>query len=139
MSFLLAGGLVLAMTLGVGADVGCAVDAERMELRCGEGLVVWREVSEWYDNYAYYPETPGALASAIKETFEEGNCGIVPQNRLEMAMWRSAVTELNLALAEGDANLTVVVDKLDPTDYRGGVPGLLKKGKDIKVSWKSWG
>nr|ADQ00968.1 polyprotein [Tick-borne encephalitis virus] len=139
MSFLLAGGLVLAMTLGVGADVGCAVDTERMELRCAEGLVVWREVSEWYDNYAYYPETPGALASAIKETFEEGSCGVVPQNRLEMAMWRSSVTELNLALAEGEANLTVVVDKFDPTDYRGGVPGLLKKGKDIKVSWKSWG
>nr|AWI66602.1 polyprotein [Langat virus] len=139
MGFLLSGGLVLAMTLGVGADVGCAVDTERMELRCGEGLVVWREVSEWYDNYVFHPETPAVLASAVQRAYEEEICGIVPQNRLEMAMWRSSLVELNLALAEGEANLTVVVDRADPSDYRGGVPGLLNKGKDIKVSWRSWG
>nr|AXB87773.1 polyprotein [Kyasanur Forest disease virus] len=137
--FLITGGLVLTMTLGVGADMGCAIDANRMELRCGEGLVVWREVTDWYDGYAFHPESPSVLAASLKEAYEEGICGIVPQNRLEMAMWRRVEAVLNLALAESDANLTVVVDKRDPSDYRGGKVGTLRRsGKEMKTSWKGW-
>nr|USV40722.1 polyprotein [Powassan virus] len=140
MTFLAVGVLTLMMTMGVGADYGCAVDPERMEIRCGEGLVVWKEVSEWYDGYAYHPESPDTLAQALREAFERGICGVVPQNRLEMAMWRSTAPELNLVLSEGEANLTIVVDKTDPADYRGGTPMALKKtGRESKVSWKSWG
>nr|YP_009345034.1 polyprotein [Gadgets Gully virus]ABB90669.1 polyprotein [Gadgets Gully virus] len=134
------GVLILVMTTGVGADVGCAIDAHRKEMKCGEGLVVWREVKDWYDDYTFHPESPADLASAVWTAFQEGVCGIVPQNRLEMAMWRGIAGELNLALAEAEVNLTVVVDKMDPSDYRGGRPGVLKKtGKGLHVTWKNWG
>nr|ABB90671.1 polyprotein [Karshi virus] len=140
LSFLATGGLILMMTLGVGADQGCSIDSERMELRCGAGLAVWKETAEWYDGYAFHPESPGELAAALVEAAKNNVCGIVPQNRLELAMWRSRRDEINLHLAEAEANLTVIVDKMNPSDYRGGIPGVLKKsGKAGQVSWSSWG
>nr|YP_009513190.1 polyprotein [Royal Farm virus]ABB90673.1 polyprotein [Royal Farm virus] len=138
--FLAVGGILLALTLGVGADVGCSIDPVRKELRCGEGLAVWKETSEWYDGYVFYPESPGALAAALLDAYESGVCGLVPQNRLEMAMWRAVAGELNVVLVENDANLTVVVDGRDPQDYRGGRAGQLGTGKkDMTVKWHTWG
>nr|YP_009345035.1 polyprotein [Kadam virus]ABB90670.1 polyprotein [Kadam virus] len=134
------GGIVLSLALGVGADIGCAVDPHRRELRCGASHVVWKETSEWFDTYSFRPESPGRLAAAVHATLEKGWCGVVPSNRLELAMWNSIAAELNLALAEAGENLTVVVQMGKENDFRGGVASPMARGqKEFTIGWKAWG
>nr|QTA74161.1 polyprotein [Kama virus] len=133
------GGVLLSLTLGVGADYGCAIDINRKEIRCGRVMAVWRETSDWFDGYQYHPESPGMLAAAIRRGVEDGVCGLIPANRLEFVMWKSVVSELNLALAEADANITVVVDR-EAVDFRGNLTRVLKKPeRALEVGWKIWG
>ncbi|AHH82586.1 polyprotein [Tyuleniy virus] len=139
LSLMAVGGILLSLTLGVGADYGCAVDITRKELRCGRAVAVWKETTEWFDGYQFQPESPGVLAAAIKKSMELGICGLIPSNRLEMAMWKSIEGELNLALAEGNANITVTVDR-EMTDFRGGLGKTLQKDlKPLEVGWTAWG
>nr|YP_009345037.1 polyprotein [Saumarez Reef virus]ABB90674.1 polyprotein [Saumarez Reef virus] len=133
------GGILLSLTLGVGADYGCAVDMSRRELRCGRAVAVWKETPEWFEGYQYHPESPGLLASAIQKSMDAGICGVIPANRLEATMWRSILDELNLALSEAETNTTVVVDR-EGVDFRGEDRYLLKRDeKPLEVGWKAWG
>nr|YP_009345031.1 polyprotein [Meaban virus]ABB90668.1 polyprotein [Meaban virus] len=138
-SLIAIGGILCSLTLGVGADYGCAIDLSRKELRCGRAIAVWKETTEWFDGYQYHPESPGALAAAIKRSLESGVCGVIPANRLEYAMWKRVSEELNLALSEAGANITVVVDK-ECNDFRGnGTEVLRRADKPLEISWKIWG
>nr|WGN99773.1 polyprotein [Xinyang flavivirus] len=137
--FLAVGGLIATMALGVGADMACGLDFERMEFRCGQAVVVWRDTPGWVEGYSMHPEEPGRLAAMVKRAWHDGVCGVVPVGRLEHGMWKSVEAELNAVLDENAVPLSVVVDSEPGGFYEKGTLRLPSPEETLDHSWTEWG
>nr|WGG62775.1 polyprotein [Trionyx sinensis flavivirus] len=137
MLFLLSGGVMLFLATTVSADVGCALDVTRKELRCGEGIFIMNEVEKWKDNYKMHPLEPKKLAGSIWNSFKEGTCGIASTTRLEHIMWEALSNEINALLDANGKNLTIIVGTTNFTFYRG--QRSLAIGSELEIGWTKWG
>lgn len=139
MSFLGVGVLVLSMAFGVGADIACGVDMDRMEFKCGQAVVIWKDTPGWVEGYAMRPEDPGRLAAMVKRAWNDGVCGVAPVGRLEHGMWKAVETELNAVLDENSVPVSVVVDQEPGGFYEPGGTCLPQAEETLDHSWTEWG
>nr|AYA58334.1 polyprotein [Spondweni virus]AYA58335.1 polyprotein [Spondweni virus]AYA58336.1 polyprotein [Spondweni virus]AYA58337.1 polyprotein [Spondweni virus] len=138
MSFMGIGAMLIFLATSVSGDTGCSVDISRREMRCGSGIFVYNDVDAWRNRYKYHPETPRALAAAVKTAWEEGTCGITSVSRMENLMWSSVAGELNAILEDNSVPLTVVVGEPKYPLYN--APKRLKPpASELPQGWKSWG
>nr|WFQ96566.1 yellow fever-chimeric virus polyprotein [Vector pACNR-2015FLYF-17Da-(DTV-SigprME)] len=138
MTFLVVGALTLMMTMGVGADQGCAINFGKRELKCGDGIFIFRDSDDWLNKYSYYPEDPVKLASIVKASFEEGKCGLNSVDSLEHEMWRSRADEINAIFEENEVDISVVVQ--DPKNvYQRGTHPFSRIRDGLQYGWKTWG
>nr|AIU94742.1 polyprotein [Naranjal virus] len=137
-SMLAVGGVLLFLSVSVNADMGCAVDIERRELKCGTGIFIMDDVESWRDEYSFHPSSPKKLAASIVEAVESGTCGIRTVNRMEHKMWESIENELNAILEENEQDITVVVKDLENPAPK-GFKRLPLVEKELKYGWKKWG
>nr|QCI57002.1 polyprotein [Yellow fever virus]QFG76082.1 polyprotein [Yellow fever virus]QFG76087.1 polyprotein [Yellow fever virus]QIE08118.1 polyprotein [Yellow fever virus] len=138
MSMILVGVIMMFLSLGVGADQGCAINFGKRELKCGDGIFIFRDSDDWLNKYSYYPEDPVKLASIVKASFEEGKCGLNSVDSLEHEMWRSRADEINAILEENEVDISVVVQ--DPKNvYQRGTHPFSRIRDGLQYGWKTWG
>nr|UBB38803.1 polyprotein [Stratford virus] len=136
LTFLAVGGVLIFLATSVNADSGCALDLNRKEFKCGNGIFVFNDAEAWTHTYKYHPSTPKQLAGSIVKALEDGQCGARSVGRLEHEMWKSNAKEINAILAENDKNLSVVVLE---SDYYRKAKKLMPIGEELAFGWKSWG
>ncbi|ACN41908.1 polyprotein [Yellow fever virus 17D/Tiantan] len=138
MSMILVGVIMMFLSLGVGADQGCAINFGKRELKCGDGIFIFRDSDDWLNKYSYYPEDPVKLASIVKASFEEGKCGLNSVDSLEHEMWRSRADEINAIFEENEVDISVVVQ--DPKNvYQRGTHPFSRIRDGLQYGWKTWG
>nr|AAV34159.1 polyprotein [Sepik virus] len=138
MAFICLGALLLVLATGVGAEVGCSLNWKQREVKCGDGMFVFKDTDDWFTKYQYIPEDPKTMAGLIAQAHEEGLCGLNSVGDLEHRMWVSRVDEINAILEENDIDLTVVVQDSASIYQRGSHAFPRPKG-ELKYGWKTWG
>nr|QIC53186.1 polyprotein [YFV replicon vector] len=142
LEFVTAAGITLGMDelykSGPGVDQGCAINFGKRELKCGDGIFIFRDSDDWLNKYSYYPEDPVKLASIVKASFEEGKCGLNSVDSLEHEMWRSRADEINAIFEENEVDISVVVQ--DPKNvYQRGTHPFSRIRDGLQYGWKTWG
>nr|YP_009126871.1 polyprotein [Jutiapa virus]AJA91182.1 polyprotein [Jutiapa virus] len=128
---------LLAFTTGVMGDHGCILDIERQEMKCGDGVMVWNEVNDWFSGYHFYPDDPETFVASLVHD-KSRHCGYNPTNAMELAMWQQLQTQLNYLLESQNLEWRVVV----ASDYdgfpSGGNVGWKRKTGRNGLSWTNW-
>nr|YP_009222007.1 polyprotein [Banzi virus]C8XPA8.1 RecName: Full=Genome polyprotein; Contains: RecName: Full=Capsid protein C; AltName: Full=Core protein; Contains: RecName: Full=Protein prM; Contains: RecName: Full=Peptide pr; Contains: RecName: Full=Small envelope protein M; AltName: Full=Matrix protein; Contains: RecName: Full=Envelope protein E; Contains: RecName: Full=Non-structural protein 1; Short=NS1; Contains: RecName: Full=Non-structural protein 2A; Short=NS2A; Contains: RecName: Full=Non-structural p len=135
---MLTGFIILFLSLGVGAEVGCSVNWGQKELKCGDGIFVYNDVDDWMHKYKYHPEDPKVMAGLIAKAWEKGACGLTSVSELEHVMWVKIASEINAILEENEIDLTVVVHE-NKSVYRRGSRRFPRVETELTYGWESWG
>ncbi|YP_009259651.1 truncated polyprotein [Chaoyang virus] len=139
-SFILTGSILLYLattTVGV-SEIGCSLDITHREIKCGDGIFIFRDAGGWRDKYVFHPGSPKTLAAAIWKGWNDGICGVRSATRMEHEMWKQIENELNGILEENDIKLSVVVKNANGT-YPRGTKSLTRNTTGLQYGWKSWG
>ncbi|AHW82954.1 polyprotein [Nhumirim virus] len=136
-SMLAIGGILLFLATSAHAEVGCSMDMNRKELKCGKGIFIHNDVDTWTEQYKYHPLSPQELAGVILDAKARGFCGLASTTRLEHMMWNAVAPELNAILEENAKDLTIVVGKTNNTFPRGS--GRFSEAAPLEMGWKHWG
>nr|YP_009433741.1 polyprotein [Potiskum virus]ABI54483.1 polyprotein [Potiskum virus] len=136
--FMLSGFIVLFLSLGVGAEVGCSVSWKQKELKCGDGVFVFNDVNDWTHKYKYHPEDPKRMASLISEAWKRGSCGLSSVSEMEHIMWESVSHEINAILDENEIDLVVKVHDSKHI-YKRGAKRFPLVNQELNYGWKTWG
>ncbi|ABI23561.1 polyprotein [Entebbe bat virus] len=135
---LITGGVLVFLGTGVGAETGCAVSLEQKELKCGDGVFIFRDTNDFLSKYRLCPLSPQELASIIQATSERGACGLNSVDELEHRMWKEIEDEVNHVLDENGIDLSMVVG--DPMGvYRRGGMSFSNATRELSYGWKTWG
>nr|QAU20974.1 polyprotein [Yokose virus] len=138
MVLLAIGGILVFLGMGVGAEQACSVSWERREIKCGDGLFIFRDTNDFLGKYKMYPTSPREIASVIAQTFQDGACGLNSVDDLEHRMWKSIEDEVNHVLSENGVELSVVVQEPQQT-YRRGGKTFSPSQRNFEYGWKTWG
>ncbi|YP_009268566.1 truncated polyprotein [Ilomantsi virus] len=139
-AFMSVGGILLYLsTLSAAAsEVGCSLDMTRHEIKCGDGVFLFRDVNGWRDRYVFHPGSPRTLAAALWTAWNAGICGARSTTRMEHEMWKQIENELNGILEENDIALSVVVKATNGT-YPRGWKRIPRNETGLLHGWKTWG
>ncbi|ATN29922.1 polyprotein [Long Pine Key virus] len=125
------------MTRGY-SEVGCSLDLARREIRCGDGVFLFRDTGSWRDKYVFHPSAPKTLAAAVWGAWTGGVCGVRSTSRMEHEMWAQIENDINGIFEENAIELSVVVRNINGTYPRGGK--LIKtNATQLTHGWKTWG
>ncbi|AIV98055.1 polyprotein [Paraiso Escondido virus] len=130
--------ILILLSTGVGADVGCSLSMDTKELKCGDGVFVFRDVNDWGDKYQFHPADPKSLAAMVVAASSTGVCGLQSVSRLEHRMWAAIAGELNAILEENDVDLTVVVQD-SKNVYPKGKHLFPLESTELSQGWIMWG
>nr|YP_009268589.1 nonstructural protein NS1 [Lammi virus] len=119
-------------------EVGCSLDITHREIKCGDGIFIFRDAGGWRDKYIFHPGSPKTLAAAIWRGWNDGICGVRSTTRMEHEMWKQIENEINGILEENDIKLSVVVKNANGT-YPRGSKMLTRNTTGLQYGWKSWG
>lgn len=129
--------MYLAVSVGALSEIGCSLDIARREMKCGDGVFIFREAGMWKEGYAFHPAEPKTLAASVLKSWKAGVCGVRSTSRMEHAMWKQIENELNGILEENEAHLSVVVKETNGTFPRGD--RRMQVAEPLKYGWKTWG
>ncbi|QXU65801.1 polyprotein [Aripo virus] len=139
-TFVAIGGIMLYMSVSVAGfeEVGCSLDITRRELRCGDGVFIFRDARGWKNNYVYHPDSPRQLAASVVDGWNNGICGVRSTTRMEHEMWNQIARELNGVLDANGIDLSIVVKSTNGT-FPIGKQRLEPNSTGLAQGWKTWG
>nr|YP_009344961.1 polyprotein [Bouboui virus]ABI54473.1 polyprotein [Bouboui virus] len=135
---MLLGIVILFLSLGVGADMGCSMSWKQKELKCGNGIFLYNDVDDWLHKYRFHPEDPKKTAHLIYTAWKKGACGLSSTSELEHIMWTKTRDEINAILEENELDLQVVVHD-NRSVYSAGSKRFPRVETELSYGWKTWG
>nr|YP_009344968.1 polyprotein [Uganda S virus]ABI54481.1 polyprotein [Uganda S virus] len=135
---MITGFVILFLSLGVGAEIGCSVNWGQKELKCGNGIFIYNDVDDWFNKYKYHPEDPKTMAALIEKAWKKGACGLTSATELEHVMWTKLHSELNAILEENEIDLTIQVHD-SRSVYKRGQKRFPRVETELSYGWKTWG